>query len=240
MKKNILFWALLMSTTIFAQVGIGTPTPHSSSVLELKSDNAGLILPRLKTTDIQDPQMGTIVYDTEKNQICVFTTTWNCYSNSVGAPAPGSALATNTEFKQSAFLDLNGTVIYGNALKNQGKTIAPTTSIVTPFVSPCVGNCDSSNYGMVNPGSHVLGFTLRRGNATVAGNYVVIRVLVDNVVVNEETFNFSNGMNSGDKLPYQFEFTCSSPAKIQIQAGNNLNDASIQFDYLQTKNSFGV
>lgn len=229
---------LLMSTTIFAQVGIGTSSPHPSSVLELKSDKAGLILPRLKTANIANPQMGTIVYDTEKNQICVFTTKWNCYSNSTSTPSDG--LATNTEFKQSAFLDLNGTFIYGNGLKNQGKTISPTTSIVTPFVNPCNGGCDSSNAGMINPGNHILGFTLRRGNASVAGNYVIIRILVNDRVVNEATFNFSNGMSSGDKLPYQFEFTCSSPAKIQIQAGNNLNDASIQFDYLQTRNNSGV
>jgi len=236
MKKLFLLGTFLMFSTIYAQVGIGTTQPHASAVLELKSDKAGLILPRLKMSGINNPQKGTIVYDTDKNQVCIYTDKWNCYSNI----AAGSALAVNTEFRQSAFLDLNGTFIYGNGLKNQGKTISPTTSNVTPFVTPCNGSCDASIFGMVKPGNHILGFTLRRGNAAVAGNYVIIRVKVGNVVVNEETFNFANAMNTGDTLPFQFEFTCSSDAKIEIQAGNNLQDASIQFDYLQTKNNSGV
>lgn len=237
MKKNILFLALLMSTTLFAQVGIGTQEPHPSSILELKSDHAGLILPRLKTANIDDPQMGTIVYDTEKNQICVFTTKWNCYSNM--ETGNDSGLSTNTLFRQSDFLNINGTFVFGNGLKNQNKTIDPSTSKVTPFVSPCNGQCDGSSFGMVESGDHILGFSLRRGNNSVAGNYVVLRILVDGRAINEAAFNFPN-MSAGEVIPFQFEFSCPSRAQIQIQAGNGLNDAGILFNYLQTKNTSGI
>ncbi len=231
----MLFGTFLMFSTIYAQVGIGTTKPHSSAVLELKSENAGLILPRLATSKILDPQMGTIIYNTELNQICVYTTKWECYPNSNS----NAGMTTMTLIKQSAFLNLNGTYIFGNGLKNQNASINPSTRNVTPFVSPCDGGCDASSYGMVVPGNHVLGFSLRKGNASVSGNYVILRALVNGVVVNEETFNFPN-MNTGDVVPFQFRFTCSSQAQIQIQAGNNLNDAGIMLNYLQTKTDAGA
>lgn len=55
-----------MSTTYsIAQVGVGTVNPHESAILEIKSNSAGFLLPRLNNTQmmaINDPAQGLMVY----------------------------------------------------------------------------------------------------------------------------------------------------------------------------------
>lgn len=56
MKKAILFISLVICPSlIFCQIGIGTETPNSSSILELNSTSKGLLLPRL--TSVQRDSM---------------------------------------------------------------------------------------------------------------------------------------------------------------------------------------
>lgn len=51
MKGTKLILALLFSTVGFAQVGIGTTTPNSDSILDLDATNKGLMLPRVTTAN---------------------------------------------------------------------------------------------------------------------------------------------------------------------------------------------
>lgn len=66
---KILF-LVIFSTTTFAQVGIGTTTPHPSAILELNSTNKALLLTRVALTGKNDvttvpsPTAGMIVYNT--------------------------------------------------------------------------------------------------------------------------------------------------------------------------------
>ncbi|MDQ1088976.1 hypothetical protein [Siphonobacter sp. SORGH_AS_1065] len=47
MKYFSIFLLSIFSLTTFAQVGIGTSTPHSSAQLEISSPNKGLLIPRI-------------------------------------------------------------------------------------------------------------------------------------------------------------------------------------------------
>jgi hypothetical protein len=48
MKKLLLSVAIMAaSLTTFAQVGIGTTTPHASAALDLTASDKGLLLPRV-------------------------------------------------------------------------------------------------------------------------------------------------------------------------------------------------
>ncbi|AWM15079.1 hypothetical protein DI487_15290 [Flavobacterium sediminis] len=78
MKRNLLSLAgiamLLLSTVkSHSQVGIGTTTPDASSILEIKSTNSGLLIPRvslLSTADastIPFPATSLLVYNTSTN-----------------------------------------------------------------------------------------------------------------------------------------------------------------------------
>ena len=67
MKKIIYLSILLFSTISFSQVGIGTPSPSASSLLDITATDAGLLIPRMLQSErdaIQDPETGLMVYQT--------------------------------------------------------------------------------------------------------------------------------------------------------------------------------
>ncbi len=70
MKKIFLitFSCILFSMAIVAQsIGINNTTPHASAILDIKSNNKGILLPRTSTTSrnaIASPAKGLILYDT--------------------------------------------------------------------------------------------------------------------------------------------------------------------------------
>ncbi len=74
MKKYIILFlfglGFMMSPSLFAQVGMGTNQPDKSAVLELKSGQRGLLIPRFDIPDLQDaapvttPANALLVYNT--------------------------------------------------------------------------------------------------------------------------------------------------------------------------------
>ena len=67
---------VIISFSVSAQVGINTPDPDTNSILDLKSNNKGLLIPRLSTTDREAMSsvkfsQGMMVYDTTLNVLFV-------------------------------------------------------------------------------------------------------------------------------------------------------------------------
>ena len=97
MKKNYtakkvlqacLLFFMIMTTNLFAQVGIGTTTPNASSILDLTSTTQGMLPPRMTTaqrTAIAAPADGLMVYDTDLKSIFHYNST----STSWGALTSG-------------------------------------------------------------------------------------------------------------------------------------------------------
>jgi hypothetical protein len=93
MKKNysakkvlqacLLFFMIIITTNMFAQVGIGTTTPNASSILDLTSSTQGMLTPRMTTAQriaIVSPADGLMVYDTDLKSFYHFSTgtsSWN-------------------------------------------------------------------------------------------------------------------------------------------------------------------
>ena len=76
MKHILIALMLLFTSTIFAQVGVGTTTPASSAMLEVSSTTKGFLPPRLTSTErdaITNPAEGLIIYNKTvgKIQVCV-------------------------------------------------------------------------------------------------------------------------------------------------------------------------
>lgn len=90
MRNLLLSFILLLNITTlcFAQdnVGIGTLTPHPSSILELQANDKGFLVPRLSTQQrnaLATPANGLIVFDTDVN--CVYfykTNAWKSLCDS--------------------------------------------------------------------------------------------------------------------------------------------------------------
>lgn len=83
MKKILPFLTFCIPTFLFGQgVGIGTLNPDTSAILELRSNNKGLLIPRMDSLQrlaIDIPAEGLIVYDNDKQAICYFDgVVWNC------------------------------------------------------------------------------------------------------------------------------------------------------------------
>ena len=76
MKKLFTMLFLCASTgSVFAQVGIGTNTPNSSSVLELNSTTKAFIPPRMTTSQrnaIASPVAGMMVYNTTTDCVEIY------------------------------------------------------------------------------------------------------------------------------------------------------------------------
>lgn len=102
-KQLFLGIAILFSSTLAAQVGVGTNTPNASAALDVTSTTKGLLTPRMTAAQraaIASPANGLIVYQTDN--------TPNFYGYINGAWAPIAA-PSNT------FVDGNlGTSFMGN------------------------------------------------------------------------------------------------------------------------------
>lgn len=70
LKCFIVFLILLTTSSIGAQVGIGTVSPNSSSILDVYSDTKGFLMPRLSTAQrdaMIAPATGLMIYNHTKN-----------------------------------------------------------------------------------------------------------------------------------------------------------------------------
>ena len=75
-KYIILIILSFVSLSGYTQVGINTDDPDPSTALHIVSTNSGVLVPRIENTDsVDNPANGLIVYNTEYNNISVFSGT---------------------------------------------------------------------------------------------------------------------------------------------------------------------
>ena len=101
--KRVLFLAgLFWSGSVFSQVGIGTNTPDSHSILEIQSTTKGVLIPRLSAVQqatlaatLTTGEAGMLVTDATTGQLTGWNgTIWTNAAN-LSATAPLSVSATN-------------------------------------------------------------------------------------------------------------------------------------------------
>ncbi len=82
MKKTLLLF-LLLTTTLYSQVGIGTTTPNLSSILDVTSTTNGILVPRLTSAQrvaIVTPAQSLMVYDTDVDLYYYFSVLNNSWT----------------------------------------------------------------------------------------------------------------------------------------------------------------
>jgi hypothetical protein len=132
MRIKLLFAVFfLLSTGLYAQnnVGIGTPTPDASSILDLTSSTKGFLAPRMTTlerTAITTPAPGLLVYDTDLGCYFYYNGTWNSLCQSASA-------ICNTAASGNIALFTSPTSVCNSALFQSGNNVGLNTT--SPAVS---------------------------------------------------------------------------------------------------------
>ncbi len=101
---------MLNTATLSAQVGIGTVTPHASSVLDVTSTTQGMLTPRMTTAEknaITSPANGLMVFDTTLKGFYFYDTT-----SSLWLPMNNVAASSDRlNFKRIKSTDVLATVL---------------------------------------------------------------------------------------------------------------------------------
>jgi hypothetical protein len=120
--KSIFIIFLFFNFQSFCQLGIGTTNPDNSARLEINSNNKGLLIPRMTSSQrnaIQVPALGLMIYDTTTDNFwyksksgwvkltpeinLVRYQTGNC----TGTPSQNGILCTDTNSSKS-YISING------------------------------------------------------------------------------------------------------------------------------------
>ena len=162
MKKTITALAIFASSIAFSQVGIGTTSPHSSSILDLTASDKALLLPRVaNSNNIATPVNGMMIYAV--NHKC-----FKAYQD--GAWVDLTTCSPITSAMTFGAITYQGTsVINTTGIGYNGETV-PSASTITVLVTVSVPTWYnfSSNYtgtGLVYSAS---------GSFAAAGTYPVI------------------------------------------------------------------
>lgn len=78
MNKLLYLFIFIVSFQLSAQVGIGTNTPDNSAILDMQSNNKGILFPRLTSVQrlsINAPSSGLYVYDTNTKSLWYYNGT---------------------------------------------------------------------------------------------------------------------------------------------------------------------
>ena len=126
-----------LSLYITAQVGIGTTTPNSSSLLDIQSTSKGFLAPRMTTAQkiaISAPEVGLMVFDTDINKFYFWAgSSWianltNQYTRdnyvlvktTADLPTPVSGVIT---LASGTLYEVNGTIYLSNKIDLNGSAI---------------------------------------------------------------------------------------------------------------------
>jgi len=118
-----------------AQMGIGTTSPDTSSMLDVRSTTKGFLAPRMTTAQrnaIISPANGLVVYDTDLSSLYFFNgTDWSAIGSQGGAnrinyvlvkseadfPTPAAGVIT---LDSKTLYEINGTIILNNSINLNG------------------------------------------------------------------------------------------------------------------------
>lgn len=139
-KESLTLLLLFCSTITYAQVGIGTESPHPSSIVDVSSSQKGFLMPRLANPNqINLPANGLMIYNTtfkciQVNKGIPSNPNWECLGGTsnpvVSGPIQQSdcelVLNNNFTFESQAewtdgarvveMVNINGTTTYNNTL----------------------------------------------------------------------------------------------------------------------------
>lgn len=114
MKRNLLvIFYIVISISLYSQVGINTTTVDASAMLQVESTDRGILIPRMTTSQrlsIAEPATGLLVYDLTLHQI---------YQNSGTSTAPTWMPLADKNEKNSFFYMPSISIDASSVIANQ-------------------------------------------------------------------------------------------------------------------------
>ena len=163
MKKTITALAIFASSIAFSQVGIGTTSPHSSSILDLTASDKALLLPRVaNSNNIATPVNGMMIYAV--NPKCFKTYQDGAWVDLTTCSPPITSAMTFGAITYQGTSVINTTGIGYN-----GETV-PSASTITVQVT--VSKPTSYNFSATHAGTGLV--YSASGSFAAAGTYPVI------------------------------------------------------------------
>lgn len=102
-KTYLILVLLLNAFMMQAQVGFGTNTPNSSSIIELSSVEKGVLPPRMSSTQrdlIENPAQGLLIYNTNEKRFNFYNTNWQDFSTKVFSASGTNTVLTSSTVNQ--------------------------------------------------------------------------------------------------------------------------------------------
>jgi hypothetical protein len=118
----------LSISSLNAQVGIGTTTPHMSSILDVNSTTAGFLPPRLTTLErdaIASPSQGLIIFNTDTQCLEVYNFTEGVWKANCGDQSATTGIFT----PDCSGISVQGTYTTGQILVSTTNTITIPVSV---------------------------------------------------------------------------------------------------------------
>jgi len=135
-------------------VGIGTPAPNASALLELQSTNKGLLLPRVADTNaISNPAKGLLIFSNASNSLWFYTGGyWQAANGGGGADIVWQAKGDSAAFTNRKYISVNpnantaipveGLTVDGNLVIQQKGTVTSTA----PTAAQTITQANSAIY----------------------------------------------------------------------------------------------
>jgi hypothetical protein len=182
MKNIFLGMVFLMTINLFAQVGIGTASPNTNSVLDLTSTNKALLLTRVaNTAAVSNPTNGMLIYDISSKCVKGFENgAWtDCLSGKSGSIADVVVDCDVNGFQGNYFnnIAINATNKYSvtvtnNTFSTVSISFATSDLVLGGVLGVSVASVSPAGAQTFTPGqSRLIEYTLT-GNPTSTGTLV--------------------------------------------------------------------
>jgi hypothetical protein len=251
MKNGLLLVSFLLAIQLInaQNIGIGTNTPNASAMVEINSNNKGLLLPRLTdTSSVPSPVKGLTIYNNKDNKLWYhdgarwqqamasgggMDSIWFKAKDSIAYTAR-KFVGVNTVvdyFQPQANLQVNGSLLIQESMtySNSNPTAGQVYIMNNTATNTKIGDADSV-LTILDPGG------TGNYNNNMQGNYYVINNSLNGQVgIKVSSVAADFGIGTGDTLwvspvsyPncrtnsfYRFTNTTTNPADFLLSAGTN-------------------
>ncbi|MBF8149197.1 hypothetical protein ITJ86_04780 [Winogradskyella sp. F6397] len=228
MKVNLTLLGLFLifTTLSFSQVGIGVEDPDASSILELKSSDKGLLLPRLTTAErdlISSPAEGLTIYNTTTESLEVYelsSTSWKRLSKEENG-TPSLTMYKNLD-------GASGSITSSNGSANFTQFPLGTTEI-TEIDSEYFNVIGDGEIEILKTGSYLINGSFSVRNLRSGSNKYILAVFIGTQRIGYMARGFATSTSQdyfGVSGTFQYHFTAGDNVNIKYLIDNgssNLN-----------------